>query len=340
MSAVLQLSAEEARQARAILTLFRAIAQRKEEFPDEAYAPSFPGQPLEGGRAAGPYANQLAFHKATQTIRLLAPGNGWGKTTAAGAEANAWAMHHNLWQETPPWPVRMVWFCKAYDQFELIRYQLQETVFSRGARWVKDRFVWPDGSTMAIGSAGDSTTWRRWQGPAIDLVLFDEQPPRQLWREMRMRRRGKKKTRYVFAMTATEGESWVEEEIYQPWLKFHADRGLDEERALWAQLDPDTFVWHRGGIVDNPAADDEDRRWYEAGKWSSEKERQVRLHGGFQRWVGDAIFDEAALAAALELLPELDKAHGAGRTGFFTWARGWGEPDAPRLQRWQKPKRL
>lgn len=297
--------------ARARLALARSVRARRAAIPSEWYVPSVPTKDR-------PYANQRGFHEAPHAIRLLVPGNGWGKTTAMGAEAQAWAMHTNEFQPTPSWPLLMLWFCKLRDQFELVRVQLRETIIGSSARWVDDSFVWPDGSRLWIGSADRSTDWRKWQGVPADLILFDEQPPRSLWREMTMRRRGKRKTRLVIGATATEGESWMEGELYRPWLQHHQDQGLDEDRALFAQTHERIWVWSRGGIEDNPGADDEDIAWYDySTSLMHPKERQVRRRGGFATWVGDGVFDSEAMEVLEQLAQSANEKRGGSMLGMF-----------------------
>lgn len=293
------------------VALARALQHRRILNPADWYEPSRPSR-------RRPWANQLGFHRSTHPIRLLVPGNGWGKTTAMGAECHAWAMHTNEWAKTPPWPVLMVWFCKLKKQFEIIRQQLSTELFGQLARWSDDTFTWPDGSKLWLGLADDSTDWVKWQGVAIDLACFDEQPRLSLWREMTMRRRVRRKTRYVIAATATEGESWMEAVLYQPWLEHHKGLGLDEARAMRVQKHPDIYVWSRGGIEDNPASDQEDVRWYdEVTKGMHPNERKVRRRGGFARWVGDPVFDAAALEWLEAQIDALDATRGPGMLGLL-----------------------
>ena len=285
--------------ARKLIAFARTVESRKQARPFECYEPSYPGRVREDGEVCGPFANQLAYHKSRHKVRLLVPGNGWGKTTAMGAEAHAWATHCNRWQETPAWPVLQLWFCKLESQFDLIRIQLQETVFGDEATFIDREFRWRDGSKLILGLADRSQDWMKWQGVPVDQVFFDEEPPAALWREMAVRSRGRRKTRFTIGATATSGESWMEKELYRPWLEHHKKLGLDERRALIEQKHPRYFVWSMGGLADNPAADQSDVEWYESRTWRSDAERHVRMHGGFRRFTGDPVFDTAALEKML-----------------------------------------
>jgi phage terminase large subunit-like protein len=288
-------TADELKEAASLIGFDQALEAWKVRRPSDWYEPSRPGQRSVDGRLLGWTANQLAFHKAPHPVRALFPGNGWGKTTALGAEVNAWGIHSNQWQETPATPVLMLWFTKLYDQFEMILTQLRADVFGSDVRYSEgDGFTWPDGSRMLVGSADRPRDWHKWQGVPVDLVVFDEEPPLSLWREM-MQRRRVRKTRFILGATATESGSWMESDIYAPWLQHHQAQGLDLEGSARAQNHPEYFVWPRGGLHDNRAADAADILWYESRTWSSAKEREVRLFGGFQNWVGDPVFGDAGL---------------------------------------------
>lgn len=291
------------------MALARATHERRIKNPIEWYDPSRPSPQR-------PWANQLGFHESTHAIRVLVPGNGWGKTTAMGAEVHWWATHTHPYQKTPPWPLLMLWFVRLSAQFELVREQLRTEIFGTTAVWKDQEYQWPDGSRLFLGSADKANDWTKWQGVPVDLCCFDEEPHWNIWKEMTLRRRAKRKTRYVAAATATRGESWMERRLYRPWLAHHQDLGLDETRALKVQAHPDIYCWTRGGIGDNPGADAADERWYEEmTKDMHPKERQVRLHGGFQNWVGDAVFDQMDWVEAQARA--WDEKLGPGMLGMF-----------------------
>ncbi len=267
-----------------VIRFYDDLESLRRDDPSAWYVPSKPSKEK-------PYANQLGFHQAPHTIRLLCPGNGWGKTTAAAAECNEWGKGSNRWQKTPSWPVVMVWFVKQRDQFELQVQAIEESVLGTVVVRRDNVFTWPNGSTLTVAWADDRTTWKKYQGIAADLVVFDELPPFDLVKEMLFRRRAKRKTRFIFAMTDTEGDTWIEAKIYKQWLDHHAAQGVPPEKALMVQSHPDIWVWDRGGVGDNPAADDEDRRWYESIPVGSSEERKSRLQGGFFTHSMSGVFD-------------------------------------------------
>lgn len=267
------------------------------------------------GRPSG----QLQFHESQHPIRVMAPGNGWGGTTAMGAEVDSWMRHTNRWQQTPEWPIRACWFCPQYKQFDFVRRNLEEVAIGSLPRFKDDRigprYEWPDGGVMYLYSYDRS--WESIQGIELDLACFDEQPPLALWREMIRRRRGRRKTRYICKATQTKGRSWMAEDIYEPWLSFHAGLGMTEEEAMVAQNHDLIWCWPKGGYHDNPAVDDEDIAFQERQPASSETERKVRLFGGFDSFVGDPVFNESGIRAMLARLPELEETYGVGRDGSF-----------------------
>lgn len=287
------------------LALYRQLEIRARICPSDRYAPhhTVASSPVDPALAAydriGRPSGQRQFHESTHPVRLMAPGNGWGGTSAMGMEIDAWMRHTQRWQETPPWPIVAVWFCRLHAQFDIQRESiLIAKCFGKIPQWKPTgfggpRFVWPDGGTLYIGSY--DTDWTKYEGIELDLVAFDEQPPVKLWGEMMMRRRGAKKTRYICKATQTQGWSWMANDIYLPWKQYHADRGLDEEEAMVRQLHPNWWVWPTGGCHDNPALSREDRIWYEEQIWPSARERKVRLFGGFESFLGDCIFDLDAI---------------------------------------------
>lgn len=286
---------ETERDLAALLVAHEILDRHKLIYPGDYYDPHAGGQ--------------LQFHGSKHIIRGLFPGNGWGKTTGAACEADAWLRHTNRWQETPAWPCIVIWFCQDFRQFELLRAQIEDEAIGPTPVWVEkyNYYRYPDGGRFYVISC--DRKWTFLQGINPDLVIFDEQPPLSLWREMLMRRRGRRKTRFIVAATATQGITWMSDEIFKPWVDHHAARGISEEGRLEIQSHPDLFVWDRGGIDDNPGADESDKVWYHSRTWSSEKEKQVRLYGGFQDWTGDAVFDELAMSWLRDNLESWKKAN-------------------------------
>lgn len=210
-----------------------------------------------------------------------------------GAEVDAWLQGVSRWQKVPKTPVEVVWICPVFSQFAKLLPQLEREILTKGYSYNGQLhiFTWPNGSRLHLFS-GDGD-WKDLQGINPHLMVFDEEPPLALWREAMFRRRVIK-TRYILAATATAPGSWMEQEIYQPWLKAHDG---DEMAGIARQAHPDIWCLPCGGISDNPGADAEDVRHYAevATRNMTDKERRVRLRGGFANWIGDCIFDEKGI---------------------------------------------
>jgi hypothetical protein len=265
-----------------------------------------------------PSPAQLACHQSSHPVRFVFPGNGWGKTSFAGHEIAAWMTHSNRWRQTPRRRITGLWFCPEFKQFDLLRPIMIEECWGPSVIWQeqKKRLVWPNGNMLYLASHG--RTWAKVQGIPLDFAVFDEHFKFGLYREMMARRRGKRKTELVIVGTMTLGKTWEYATIYKPWLDYHAAKGIKEGTpctenkpaagAIAQQLHPDLFCWPYGGIDDNRGMDAEDKRWYrDAIPWGSEKERLVRLGGGFQDWNGDAVFDDKGIAWMKQEMERLER---------------------------------
>ena len=287
--------------------------------PADSYAP---------GRDNWPEAKrfQLQFHRSKHIIRAMFPGNGAGKTTVAGVEADYWLQHRHPYQATPTWPVQVIWVCLKFQQMDLLRQQLEQTCLTPGWSWndQKHRYTWPNHSTLTVVS--NDGDWGSIQGIPADLVIIDEECDERLWRELSMRRRGRKKTRYVISATATKGKRWMWRLIYDPWVKYHDALGMNADQAMVAQKHPTRWVWPKGGLADNPAHSEDDVAWYEAElAYASPAEREVRLHGGFVDLNASPVFDQVNL----KKMADRCKAMGLiGQDGIFVPAVKRAKPQA------------
>jgi hypothetical protein len=244
---------------------------------------------------------QLQFHKSTHIIRGLFLGNGAGKTTVVGIEADYWLQHKHPYQEeqqVPKWPIQILWVCQSFQQMGELRKQLEADCLTSGHRYneTKHQYTWPNGGTLTIFST--DSDWENIQGIPIDLCVVDEECDPKHWTELTMRRRGKKKTRYIIAATATQGRRWMYHDIYVPWLEKHADAGLTEDEAMRQQLHPTIWCWAKGGLEDNPLSehDTDGIKWYEASLVRvNPNMRKVRLKGGFASFNASPVFDIVAV---------------------------------------------
>lgn len=245
---------------------------------------------------------QRQFHAAPHIIRLLAPGNGWGKSTALAVEIGYWLDHAHPFQDTPEWPVQIFLVIRKFEQWTKVR-KLWERWWPSGWTFNGSSHVYtfPDGATLHLIS--DETDWASEQGTNPDLIVIDETCPAALWGELRMRRRGVRKTRYVIGATQTQGLTWMYSELYLPWLNEHKAKGYGVAEALRLQLHryegmdtPGIFIWHVGGVECNPTASAEDKAFYGSARFASEAEKRVRMAGGFEDFAGTPVFNLDMLA--------------------------------------------
>jgi len=284
-------------QQRRLIAALEWLKLLRQRHPADFYEPHSicPQRSPRAGRPSG----QLQFHLAPHIKRYICSGNGLGGTRAMAAEVDAWCRHTNRWQETPAWPVIVIWFCEVYSQFGKLRRDLEAFAFGDVPRYIEGgtegaRYVWPDGSTMYLGSYDSS--WRRFEGIEADLIVFDEQPPEDLHERMMVRRRGKRSTKYISKASQVHGLSWMAEGLYRPWIKYHKDHGIhDEEAMMQAQIHPDLWLWPKGGAHDNPAVTDEQIQFLERQIFKSEKARKVSLFGGFESFSGEPVFSDVAI---------------------------------------------
>lgn len=264
-------------------------------------------------------------------IRVLIPGNGFGKTTVMAADADMLMQRSDPFKPqvmpSPDRPTAAIWFCQKFQQFDLMRPDIEQS-FTTGWKWSeqKHRYTWPNGSTLyAMSSDSD---WSAVQGVQIDAVYFDEHPDKKFWTEMMFRRRGKKRTRFMVAATMTQGITWFVREIVHEWESESRRRGLTHAEALELQPHPRIFLWDRGGIRSNPAMSEEDAEHYEQAEGLSEKERTVRLTGGYADFTGDSVFDAAGLDR-MDTIP--------GEEGIMVWLPDEDLDLADRIKRQRDP---
>lgn len=245
-------------------------------------------------------AGQLQALCSDHTYRILIPGNGWGKTTLMALDVDLLMQRDDPFKPQcmpkPDRPTTAIWITQKYQQFEVMKPDL-EVMFTRGWKWnsQKHSYEWPNGSRLFILSS--DSDWTSIQGVEIDAVYFDEHPDRKLWNEMQFRRRGKKKTRFTVAATMTLGLTWFVKDVIVAWEHWCRDQGLTNARALELQPHATTFVWNIGGIEDNPSMTEEDAEHYASIRTLSDKEREVRMRGGYADFTGEGVFHLPALLA-------------------------------------------
>ncbi len=182
------------------------------------------------------HLKQMAFHRCTKRNRWVFGGNRSGKTEC-GAVETVWLARgiHPFRKNIPNvncWVVSVSQQVQRdVAQQKILRYLdkswIAETVMASGSKSSPDYGVIDCiviynvfGGTSKIGFKSCEAGREKFQGASLDFVWFDEEPPRDVYEECRMRildRNG-----HLFGtMTPLKGLSWVYEEIYLN--KHHSD---------------------------------------------------------------------------------------------------------------------
>lgn len=254
-----------------------------------------------------PHQNgQLQFHLAPHKIRCLWPGNRFGKTTAAGTEADHFLRHRSRpgWHRVAKHPQIVFWMVPDLRWWLAMRDQVEEECLTKGFTYNAQNhyYTYPEGDRALI--IPSDRNWKYIEGTNPDLVIVEEDIPAVLWRALGMRAFGRRNTRYIIAATAVMGLGWMYTDLYLPWLEHHQQHGLSELEAMQAQTHPKIWAWPRGSIADNPTMTAEKVEDARSLRWGSDKEKLVRDYGGFQNLAGDCIFDPDGLERLRELCRE------------------------------------
>lgn len=241
---------------------------------------------------------QVSFLSSRHIVRGLHPGNGWGKTTILALDIALLMERNDPFKPDiiPDHPPIACWFTMKYNQFDIIRKKLEQKVFGPGVEWneTKHRYTWPaTGGQLYVFSA--ESDWETLQGIEPNLVVFDEHPDKDQWNEAMARRRGEIKCRFAVAATMTQGLTWYVREVIQPWEAHCRKLGMTGEEARDRQPHPEVWIWDRGGVADNPAMSEKDAEWYAKQATFGEKEKRVRLQGGYADFTGTSVFEPDVL---------------------------------------------
>lgn len=259
-----------------------------------------------------PHAGQEAFHRAKQRIRWATTGNRFGKTTMMAVEFDWWIQKSHPYRVIPDEFIEAWWFCPQVRQFDQLRRQLDASAFTQGYRFNASdmTFTWDGKGKLWI--IPQDRDWHYIQGPNPHVIGLDEEPPHALWGELFTRGIGTRATVYMGAMTSTHGLSWVETELYKPWLDHHAARGLGVDQAAIAQLHPDIWFLPEGGVEDNPNISPQEAKRLLDHDYGHPGLNKVRKRGGFAAVGVSSVFDGLALEAMVRQADAFDEARGPG----------------------------
>lgn len=190
------------------------------------------------------HLKQMAFHKCLKRNRWVFGGNRSGKTECGAVET--------VWLARGIHPYRAnrdnvsCWVVSLSQQVQREVAQ-QKVLYYLDKRWIREismlsgsksspeygviDYIVVDnvfGGTSKIGFKSCEAGREKFQGASLDFVWFDEEPPRDIYEECRMRILDK--GGHVFGtMTPLKGLSWVYDEIYlnshnsaEVWCEFMA----------------------------------------------------------------------------------------------------------------------
>jgi phage terminase large subunit-like protein len=169
-----------------------------------------------------PHEKQEIFHASNAKIRLLIGGNRSGKTVGGATEAIYYLTGRHPFRETPPPPVRgrciSVDFLNGVEKIvkpEIAKWlPLSEL---RGGSWATAydkqlRTLWlENGSFLEFMSYDQDLD--KFAGTSRHFVWFDEEPPKDIYTENRMRLLDIAGDTWL-TMTPVDGMTWIYDDVY------------------------------------------------------------------------------------------------------------------------------
>lgn len=174
-----------------------------------------------------PHAKQVAFHKSQSQGRLYIGGNRSGKTVGGVIECIWWLTHRHPYRATPKGPVRGRLVCVDFPN------GWEKIVKPVLTQWIPSSALingsWDDsfdkryrtlhlanGSFLEIMSYDQEV--EAFAGASLHFIHFDEEPPKEIWDECRMRLMDTGGSWWI-SMTPVEGMEWIEDDLYEPFVK-------------------------------------------------------------------------------------------------------------------------
>jgi len=227
------------------------------------------------------HKKQLAFHKSAFRNRWVFGGNRTGKTECGAVEAVWFARGIHPFREirkpTSGWVVSLTHEVQRdVAQSKLLSYLpkewIEQIVMRKGRGdspengiidFITVKSVW--GGTSTIGFKSCDQGRARFQGTSQDYIWFDEEPPKDIFDECRMRLLDTKGEVWG-TMTPLMGLTWVHDDIYL---------NLNNDPEVWYT----TMAWS-----DNPFLDKAEVAMLEG--LLPESERESRQYGKFMSHSG------------------------------------------------------
>lgn len=221
-------------------------------------------------KAYVPHAGQWPAHKSDKFLRYIAAANAYGKSCFAVNEVLARARGFNPWlnKNTPvpariivgldqPMKVETVWLAEMAKWQDMEEVKLEK----RGKPYVS-AVIFPNGSEVLF-TFHDSEPMV-WESLEADFLAFDEPMPRNMFIALMRSLRKKQGDPKCLIIGTPISAAWMREELYTPW-------------ANGERPDIDFF---RGASADN-IKNLGDGYIEQFGRFLTDKEKRVRLHGDF-----------------------------------------------------------
>jgi phage terminase large subunit-like protein len=263
----------------------------------QAYEEAVKANPLVAYR---PHSKQVTFHEGREQIKAFLGGNRSGKTTAGilddliqACDEDSIPDHLKPYKKfQPPFHCRIV--CPGDDiMFGIVHQKLRE--WAPKDQLVGGRFDKAYEKSRALlhfknGSFFDFLTYGqdldKFGGTAKHRIHYDEEPPRAIRQEGRMRLIDYPGADEIFTMTPFTGMGWMFDEIWEPWQK----HTLEDGKVVVVDMD------------ENPYIDDEQKR--KLLKGFSKEELEARKSGKFVHFAG-MIYGE--FERRLHVIPEVSE---------------------------------
>lgn len=221
-----------------------------------------------GVRYYKPMPHQQRFHEDTHRTRLLSGGNKSAKTYSGCVEDVLIALGKHPTRPHKKAP-NLIWVgTDSHENTRDIFKPLFEKLIPRdalkkvvlGPRDQIKRYEFKNGSE--IGFKSYESKRESFQGPVVDWIHLDEEPPEDIYVEC-LARGMTCQGEIIMTMTAVEGITWVYDRLY-----------------LEAIQDPNSGIgYHRFSTMDNIYIPEEEKeRMYRS---MNEEERRIRLYGEF-----------------------------------------------------------
>lgn len=228
-----------------------------------------------------PHEKQIQFHSSDARHRLYIGGNRAGKTVGGAVEDIWWLLGRHPYRKTPPPPVKgrivTVDFTDGFEQIirpEIIKWLPPSSLIN--GSW-EDSFKKQERIlTLANGSTVEFMSYEqdvdKFAGTSRHFVHFDEEPPKAIFRECRMRLIDTKGSWWI-TMTPLDGmDSFIYDEVYE--------RGLNDAKSNIEVIQVD--------ISENPYIDPEEIKEVFDGI-TDEAEVAARKEGRFVQ-IGGLVF--------------------------------------------------